>query len=235
MTGFQFPWERFTTAAKSGHPARLVTYNAGVNQRFLYTTHQDYWPGNWSTSTPRGRPPPRQRSPVVWLDVLGGPRLGSHQARYTDPAAAVHRRTGAPVRPDVQPASGADDVQRRDLPGRDDGSPIGRAVASAEWGSPFLTAEHPVSTRTVVISTHRRSAATAVRVFIIQRLPPDPLAADLDGSGNPRFAFGHPSQGAAQTGEVVADDFVIQKVDAAPRRTSNASCLRSSSARLLAR
>jgi alpha-L-fucosidase len=45
MTGFQFPWERFTVAAKLGHPARLVTYNAGVAQTFLYTTHQDYWAG----------------------------------------------------------------------------------------------------------------------------------------------------------------------------------------------
>jgi hypothetical protein len=45
MTGFQFPWERFTVAAKVGRPARLVTYNAGVNQTFLYTTHQDYWAG----------------------------------------------------------------------------------------------------------------------------------------------------------------------------------------------
>jgi hypothetical protein len=45
MTGFQFPWERFTSAAKTGDPARLVTYNAGVNETFLYTTHQDYWAG----------------------------------------------------------------------------------------------------------------------------------------------------------------------------------------------
>ncbi|HPM84556.1 MAG TPA: alpha-L-fucosidase [Candidatus Anammoximicrobium sp.] len=45
MTGFPFPWERFTVAAKVGNPARLVTYNAGVNQTFLYTTHQDYWAG----------------------------------------------------------------------------------------------------------------------------------------------------------------------------------------------
>jgi hypothetical protein len=45
MTGFQFPWERFTVAAKTGHPARLVTYNAGVAQTFRYTTHQDYWAG----------------------------------------------------------------------------------------------------------------------------------------------------------------------------------------------
>ena len=45
MTGFRFPWEQFTAAAKSGYPARLVTYNAGVNQTYLYTKHQDYWSG----------------------------------------------------------------------------------------------------------------------------------------------------------------------------------------------
>ena len=45
MTGFQFPWEKFTEVAKSGFPDRLVTYNAGVNQTYLYTTHQDYWAG----------------------------------------------------------------------------------------------------------------------------------------------------------------------------------------------
>jgi alpha-L-fucosidase len=45
MTGFQFPWERFTVAAKLGHPGRLVTYNPGVAQTFLYTAHQDYWSG----------------------------------------------------------------------------------------------------------------------------------------------------------------------------------------------
>ncbi len=45
MTGFQFPWEQFTVAAKLGYPARLVTYNPGVAETFLYTTHQDYWSG----------------------------------------------------------------------------------------------------------------------------------------------------------------------------------------------
>lgn len=45
MTGFQFPWEKFTAAAKQGHADRLVTYNAGVDKTFLYTTHQDYWAG----------------------------------------------------------------------------------------------------------------------------------------------------------------------------------------------
>jgi hypothetical protein len=45
MAGFQFPWEQFTVAAKKGHPGRLVTYNGGFNQKFLFTTHQDYWAG----------------------------------------------------------------------------------------------------------------------------------------------------------------------------------------------
>ena len=45
MSGFQFPWEKFTEVARLGYPQRLVTYNAGVAQDFLYTTHQDYWAG----------------------------------------------------------------------------------------------------------------------------------------------------------------------------------------------
>lgn len=45
LAGFQFPWERFTVAAKTGYSARLVTYNPGVAKTFLYTTHQDYWSG----------------------------------------------------------------------------------------------------------------------------------------------------------------------------------------------
>jgi hypothetical protein len=45
MKGFQFPWELFTVAAKRGFPGRLVTYNAGVAETYLYTNHQDYWAG----------------------------------------------------------------------------------------------------------------------------------------------------------------------------------------------
>ena len=57
MTGFQFPWEKFTVAAKRGYASRLVTYNAGVNETFLYTTHQDYWAGELVDlkHLPRGR------------------------------------------------------------------------------------------------------------------------------------------------------------------------------------
>jgi hypothetical protein len=52
---FQFPWERFTAAAKAGYSERLVTYNAGIGQRFLYTDHQDYWAGEM---TDLNTPPP---------------------------------------------------------------------------------------------------------------------------------------------------------------------------------
>jgi len=45
MRGFQFPWERYAKAAKTGFAERLVTFNAGVNAQFLYTEHQDYWAG----------------------------------------------------------------------------------------------------------------------------------------------------------------------------------------------
>jgi uncharacterized protein (DUF2132 family) len=45
MTGFEFPWERYTAAAKAGYPERLVAYNAGLGETYLYTDHQDYWAG----------------------------------------------------------------------------------------------------------------------------------------------------------------------------------------------
>ena len=45
LGGSQFPWETMTVAAKAGHAERLVTYNPGINESFLYTTHQDYWAG----------------------------------------------------------------------------------------------------------------------------------------------------------------------------------------------
>jgi len=45
LRGFQFPWEKLTVAAKAGYHNRLVTYNAGIAETFLYTDHQDYWAG----------------------------------------------------------------------------------------------------------------------------------------------------------------------------------------------
>ena len=42
LHGFQFPWERFVAAAKSGHPQRIVSLSSGMLTHFLYSTHQDY-------------------------------------------------------------------------------------------------------------------------------------------------------------------------------------------------
>lgn len=39
------PWDRFTAAAKAGHPGRLVTYNSGVLNFAMVTPFQDYWAG----------------------------------------------------------------------------------------------------------------------------------------------------------------------------------------------
>ena len=45
MHGFQFPWEEWTEAAKTGYPARLVTLSAGMLAHFIFSTHQDYESG----------------------------------------------------------------------------------------------------------------------------------------------------------------------------------------------
>lgn len=42
MHGFEFPWEEWTAAAKTGFPDRLVTLSSGMLTHFLYSTHQDY-------------------------------------------------------------------------------------------------------------------------------------------------------------------------------------------------
>ncbi len=57
MEGFRFPWEDMTVAAKAGYCERLVAYNAGIGETFLYTEHQDYWAGELSdlNTPPTGR------------------------------------------------------------------------------------------------------------------------------------------------------------------------------------
>lgn len=42
MHGFQFPWEDFVAAAKTGHDERLVTLSSGMLTHFIYSSHQDY-------------------------------------------------------------------------------------------------------------------------------------------------------------------------------------------------
>jgi alpha-L-fucosidase len=92
MTGFRFPWEKLTEAAKAGHGDRLVTYNAGVNQTYQYTTHQDYWSGELVDlkHRPSGRflSDGRQWSAYMVLDDRGWihvrPETDAADPLYTD-------------------------------------------------------------------------------------------------------------------------------------------------------
>ena len=134
MTGFQFPWERFTVAAKIGYPARLVTYNAGVARPSSTRPIRTTGPGNWSTSRPR----PRAAILPNGLQWFGWTCLEDRawvtpKLDTRDPQAALFRRGDRLLRPHLQFPPGPDDVQRRHLPGRHDGPGVGGAVASA-WG-----------------------------------------------------------------------------------------------------
>lgn len=42
LNGFQFPWEQWVEAAKTGYPERLVSLSSGMLTHYLYSTHQDY-------------------------------------------------------------------------------------------------------------------------------------------------------------------------------------------------
>jgi len=91
MSGFQFPWEKFTEAAKSGHPQRLVTYNAGVARDFLYTTHQDYWAGELVNLNE----PPKSRYLESGLQWFGWTCI--------DDRRWVHTKLDTPVPPPLYP------------------------------------------------------------------------------------------------------------------------------------
>jgi hypothetical protein len=90
LRGFRFPWEQFTTAAKAGHPGRLVTYNPGVQPHawhFLYTRHQDYLAGEANTLI---NPPAKQFAPNG---------LQNHRWVCLDNPQWVHARAGMPLVP----------------------------------------------------------------------------------------------------------------------------------------
>ena len=146
MSGFQFPWERFTVAAKLGHPHRLVTYNAGVDQTFLYTNHQDYWAGELVNL----EHPPTNRYLPNGLQWFGWTCLEDRawvhakrdseipQPLYTDDQLIRFVGTGNCAR-------GSHDIQCRHLSGRDDGAAVCRAIASARLSLSVMQSSGPAS------------------------------------------------------------------------------------------
>jgi hypothetical protein len=135
MTGFQFPWEKFTVTAKLGYPGRLVTYNPGVAETFLYTTHQDYWSGERVNL----KAPASSRYLDNGLQWFGWTcledRAWVHRRVNTEIPKLLFGSGGRCVCAGVQCPSGSDDFQRRDLPGWTDGRSVCGAVAPAERGT----------------------------------------------------------------------------------------------------
>ena len=86
LNGFQFPWERLTVAAKAGFPERLVTYNAGIGEQFLYTRHQDYWAGEMVNL----ETPPTSRYLANGLQWHGWTCLDDQRWVYADNQTAPH-------------------------------------------------------------------------------------------------------------------------------------------------
>ncbi len=86
MRGFRFPWETFTAAAKAGNADRLVTYNAGIGETFLYTEHQDYWAGELTNLDA----PPAGRLLANGLQWHGWTCLDDRRWVYTDNRTAPH-------------------------------------------------------------------------------------------------------------------------------------------------
>jgi hypothetical protein len=87
LRGFQFPWEKMTSAAKASHPGRLVTYNAGIGETFLYTDHQDYWAGELIDLNT----PPTGRYLANGLQWHGWTALDDRRWVYTDNTTEPHQ------------------------------------------------------------------------------------------------------------------------------------------------
>jgi hypothetical protein len=81
-----FPWEELTRAAKAGLPERLIAYNAGIGDQFLYTTHQDFWAGEMVNLAT----PPTGRYLSNGLQWHGWTCLDDARWVYEDPSTAPH-------------------------------------------------------------------------------------------------------------------------------------------------
>jgi hypothetical protein len=100
MHGFQFPWEDWTVAAKTGFDDRLVTLSSGMLTHFLYSTHQDYEGGeaNDLVAVPTSRYTPDH--------------LQAHRWVCLDNPSWVHSRVNTPLAPPRFPLTSVADYVR---------------------------------------------------------------------------------------------------------------------------
>jgi hypothetical protein len=100
MHGFQFPWEAWTAAAKTGFEDRLVTLSSGMLTHFLYSTHQDYEGGeaNDLVAVPTSRYTPDH--------------LQAHRWVCLDNPGWVHSRVKTPLAPPRFPLASVADYVR---------------------------------------------------------------------------------------------------------------------------
>ena len=109
LNGFQFPWEEWTAAAKTGNPERIVSLSSGMLTHYVYSTHQDYEGGEANdliaVATSRYTPDQLQAHRWVCLDnpnwvhsrvdtPLAAPRFSRES--LTDYVSTCHR-AGVPV------------------------------------------------------------------------------------------------------------------------------------------
>ena len=101
MHGFQFPWEDWTAAAKTGFADRLVALSSGMLTHFLYSTHQDYEGGeaNDLIAVPTSRYTPDHLQAHRWV-CLDNPAWVHDRAktplsapRFTLPSVTDYVRT----------------------------------------------------------------------------------------------------------------------------------------------
>lgn len=100
MHCFQFPWEDWTAAAKTGFDGRLVTLSSGMLTHFLYSTHQDYEGGeaNDLVAVPTSRYTPDH--------------LQAHRWVCLDNPSWVHSRVNTPLAPPRFPLTSVADYVR---------------------------------------------------------------------------------------------------------------------------
>ena len=141
MSGFQFPWERFTAAAKT----RRSRPAGDLQRRCQRDLPLHDAPGLLGRGIGRSEASAHspisfcQWPPVVRLDVPGRPGMGASPVGHGNSAAALFERRDWLLCAHLQQPPSPDDLQRWHLPGRNDGRSVRRATAPAESGFAFVT------------------------------------------------------------------------------------------------